>query len=112
MGRRPRLREGDSGWRFDCHHGGHSALRGLALLADGAALLDLLDVFRGARHLAGGTTHVHRHGAELRRRLHSEVRERLDVTADRDHKTVHDIADAVWLIVDGLLDALQEALEL
>src|SRR4051812_48268103 len=69
----------------------HSAFRRLALLADGPALLGLLDVLRGVRGLARADQ-VHRNGADLRPGLERKVRECLHVTAHCDDEAVHYIA--------------------
>src|SRR5947209_18387229 len=80
--------------------------RRFALLPDGPALLDLLNVLRRAGHLARGVAHVHRYGADPGRSLERRVRQRRYVTARRDHKAVHDVAHPVRLPVNRLLDAL------
>src|SRR5438874_6766413 len=55
-----------------------SALCRLPLLADRAALLNLLDVLRCRRNLAGSAIHVHGNAANLGGGLEGPRRQRLD----------------------------------
>src|SRR5262245_42544611 len=89
-----------------------SAFHGLALLADGTTLLNFLDVVRGVWGFALRVPNVHGNRAYLFADLQGHVRQRSHVTADRDHETIHDMTDTVRLLVDGLLHALQQLLDL
>jgi hypothetical protein len=87
-----------------------SALDRLALLADDAFSFDLLDILGRAGNSALGVAHVHGDRADLFRRLHGQIGERLHIAADGDDEAVHDVANEVRSNMNGFLHSRQQSL--
>src|ERR1051326_6629876 len=85
-----------------------SAPGGLALLANGAAILGLFDMVNRGGDLTGGVAHVNGNRADFFGRGYSGITERFDVGADSDDEAVHAGADGVGLVMDRALDALEQ----
>ena len=88
-----------------------SAAGGLAFFADGAALLNFVNVVDGGGDFAGGLTHVDRDRADLFCGTQRGIGQVVDITAGGNHKAVHCVADHVGLFMDRLCDLFEQSFE-